>query len=53
MIEEIPLPIPSGLRGAAQRGTLIPFVGAGASRLAGCTGWVDLADAIFLVKEQA
>lgn len=46
MTEEIPLipPVPPGLRDAAQRGTLIPFVGAGASRLAGCPGWPDFAD---------
>jgi hypothetical protein len=40
-----PIPaIPPGLREAAQRGTLIPFVGAGASRLAGCPTWVEFAD---------
>ncbi len=33
-----------GLREAAQRGTLIPFVGAGASRLAGGPGWPEFAD---------
>lgn len=46
MTEEIPLipPVPPGLRDAAQRGTLIPFVGAGATRLAGCPGWPDFAD---------
>lgn len=37
-------PIPPGLREAAQVGVLIPFVGAGASRLAGCSGWSDFAD---------
>lgn len=37
--------IPSGLREAAQRGVLIPFVGAGASRIAGCPSWPELADA--------
>ena len=36
--------IPDGLREAALRGILIPFVGAGASRLAGCPGWSDFAD---------
>ena len=36
-------PIPQGLREAAQIGVLIPFVGAGASRLAGCPGWGDFA----------
>ena len=33
-----------GLREAAQRGTLIPFVGAGASRLAGGPSWPEFAD---------
>lgn len=42
-ISAIP-PVPSGLREAAQRGTLIPFVGAGASRLGGCPGWSEFAD---------
>lgn len=45
-VEEIP-PIPDGLRDAAQRGTLIPFVGAGASRLAKCPGWNEFADGVF------
>jgi hypothetical protein len=36
--------IPQGLREAAQRGILIPFVGAGASVLAGCPTWGALAD---------
>src|SRR5437764_13155127 len=41
-----PIPdVPLGLREAALRGTLIPFVGAGASRLAGCPSWIELADA--------
>src|SRR5882757_7935564 len=46
MSDEIPpIPvIPQGLRDAAQRGTLIPFVGAGASVLAGCPTWAQLAD---------
>lgn len=46
MSEEIlPIPrIPPGLREAAQRGTLIPFIGAGASRIAGCPGWSEFAD---------
>lgn len=46
MSDTIPL-IPSirdGLREAAQLGTLIPFVGAGASVLAGCPTWDKLAD---------
>jgi len=46
MSNEIPLipRIPQGLRDAAQRGTLIPFVGAGASVLGGCPTWSKLAD---------
>ena len=42
----LPIPqVPKGLREAAQRGVLIPFIGAGASRLAGCPSWVEFADA--------
>lgn len=42
--EILPIPqIPDGLREASQRGTLIPFIGAGASRLAGCPGWPEFA----------
>ena len=37
-------PIPSGLREAAQRGSLIPFIGAGVSRIAGCPSWSEFAD---------
>lgn len=37
-------PIPDGLREAALIGKLIPFIGAGASRLAGCPGWSEFAD---------
>jgi SIR2-like protein len=37
--------VPDGLREAAQRGILIPFIGAGASRLAGCPSWAEFADA--------
>lgn len=36
--------LPDVLRDAAFRGVLIPFVGAGASRLAGCPTWGELAD---------
>lgn len=36
--------MPPGLREAAQQGRLVPFVGAGASRIAGCPGWSDFAD---------
>jgi hypothetical protein len=40
-----PIPdLPKGLREAALRGTLIPFVGAGASRIAGCPDWTEFAD---------
>jgi hypothetical protein len=40
-----PIPdVPSGLREAAQRGILVPFIGAGASRIAGCPGWNEFAD---------
>jgi len=41
----LPIPrVPDGLREAAQLGKLIPFVGAGASRLAGCPSWPQFAD---------
>src|SRR5579872_1744860 len=41
----LPIPeIPPGLREAAVRGTLVPFIGAGASMLAGCPSWKDFAD---------
>jgi hypothetical protein len=43
MIKPIP-DLPKGLREAALRGTLIPFVGAGASRIAGCPTWSEFAD---------
>ena len=36
--------IPPGLREAALRGILIPFVGAGASTIAGCPNWRGFAD---------
>ena len=42
-IKPIPDP-PSALKEAALRGTLIPFVGAGASRIAGCPNWSEFAD---------
>lgn len=46
MSEEIrPIPeVPVGLREASQRGTLIPFIGAGASVIAGCPNWSNFAD---------
>ncbi|WP_189524537.1 MULTISPECIES: SIR2 family protein [unclassified Mesorhizobium] len=41
----LPIPaIPPGLKEAAARGVLIPFIGAGASVLTGCPSWVKLAD---------
>ncbi len=41
----LPIPeIPAGLREAAARTTLVPFIGAGASLLAGCPSWKDFAD---------
>jgi hypothetical protein len=43
MTDAIP-PLPPGLKEAALRGTLIPFIGAGASRLAGCPHWIEFAD---------
>ena len=47
MTTDIPLipPVPQPLRDAAQVGKLIPFVGAGVSRLAGCPTWDEFADA--------
>jgi hypothetical protein len=39
----IPEP-PDGLREAALRGNLVLFIGAGASRLAGCPGWDEFAN---------
>lgn len=47
MSDEIPLipEAPKALREAAQVGKLIPFVGAGASRLAGCPDWSEFANA--------
>jgi hypothetical protein len=40
-----PIPdVPPKLREAAQRGILIPFIGAGVSILAGCPGWAKFAD---------
>lgn len=35
---------PGTLAEAAQHGTLIPFIGAGVSRLAGCPNWTEFAD---------
>jgi len=36
--------LPPGLKEAALRGRLIPFVGAGASMIAGCPSWSEFAD---------
>ena len=51
MSDEIPLipEVPKALREAAQVGKLIPFVGAGASRLAGCPDWSEFANATLSV----
>jgi hypothetical protein len=38
--------IPTGLVEAAERGTLVPFIGAGVSRLAGCPSWLQFADRV-------
>src|SRR5215471_14681457 len=44
-IQILPIPrIPKGLQEAAQLGNLIPFIGAGVSRLAGCPDWAQFAD---------
>lgn len=43
MINSIPR-LPAGLREAALKGTIIPFIGAGASRIAGCPNWTEFAD---------
>lgn len=43
--EILPLPqIPDGLREAQQTRGLVPFIGAGVSRLAGCPDWTAFAD---------
>lgn len=43
--EILPIPvIPDGLREVARRGVVIPFIGAGVSRLAGCPSWAEFAD---------
>jgi hypothetical protein len=36
--------VPEALREAAARTTLVPFIGAGASKLAGCPNWSEFAD---------
>ena len=47
--EILPIPvIPDGLQEAQQRGILIPFIGAGVSRLAGCPTWSELAEGALL-----
>jgi len=45
--------VPEGLREAARRGLLVPFIGAGVSRLAGCPSWVEFADAVLRSLIQA
>ena len=54
MSADIPLipDVPDSLREAAQVGTLIPFVGAGVSALAGCPTWDDFANAALNVFVQ-
>ncbi|MFC1772617.1 SIR2 family protein [Pseudomonadota bacterium] len=45
-IKIAPIPdLPDELLAAAQAGRLVPFVGAGVSRIAGCPGWDALANA--------
>src|SRR6185437_9441267 len=41
---------PEGLREAALRGNLVLFIGAGASRVAGCPGWDEFANGALLVS---
>ena len=41
-------PLPDGIREAAQRGILVPFIGAGVSKLGGCPDWKSLADGALL-----
>lgn len=45
--------VPEGLKEAARRGLLVPFIGAGVSRLAGCPSWADFADAVLRVLIRA
>ncbi len=47
MTDEIPLlpDPPPALRDASSSTAVVPFVGAGASRLAGCPGWAEFAEA--------
>ena len=46
MPDYIPLipDVPQGVQEAAQLGNLVPFIGAGVSRLAGCPSWIGFAD---------
>lgn len=49
-----PIPdMPAGLREAALIGNVIPFIGAGASKIAGCPNWTEFADKAleFFVQE--
>ena len=45
--------VPDRLREAAKRGLLVPFIGAGVSRLAGCPSWAEFADAVLRALIQA
>jgi|SRR5882762_3755680 len=55
--DDIPLLplIPDYLRLASRQGTLVPFVGAGLSQLAGCPGWDAFADGAlrYFVEQRA
>lgn len=44
MMGEVEVDPLAGLKEAARLGLLIPFIGAGASRVAGCPGWAEFAD---------
>ncbi len=44
MMEDVEADHLAGLKEAARLGLLIPFIGAGASRVAGCPGWAEFAD---------
>lgn len=52
----LPIPeIPETIREAAQLGRLVPFVGAGVSKLAGCPNWQELAQSaleFFVTKDK-
>ena len=50
-IEDLPI-IPAALRQSALQKSLVPFIGAGVSKLAGCPGWEEFSNATldFFVK---